>query len=563
MTDLFAANLAALAERSPDTARQVRRPASDSPFRPAFAADGQPIVEFGGRPLESRRAPADAARRQAATITAPRVAVVGFGAGYLVEALLRAGHEVGVIVESDPEAVAAALGARDLRHILGRVPLVLTGALQDPVELVLLKSRVPAIAPLGARVTTDERLARIVASWPKIPAPGRRPRVLLVGPIYGGSLETARSTARALTAAGAETTFLDFSPFASGWSAFEAMTVPLAGQKAMQSGLGDLLGQAVLRQAAVLKPDLVLAMAQAPLSMSVLGQLRGAGIRTAFWFVENWRVLPYWKEVAVGYDVFFAIQGQPFLDQVRAAGAEKAVYLPTACDPERHLPVTLTAGERLRYAAQVSFAGAPYLNRRRLLAAMGDYELKLWGEGWEQTELARFAVGSGHRFSLDEMVRVFAGSQINLNIHAATHVDGLDPDPDYLNPRTFELAACGAFQLVDAREPLADAFSADEVVSFRTVPELRGQVEYFLARPAEREAMAARARTRALAAHTFIHRIRRILVDTVGAASAAAALLENTGERLCDAIDRMERADPSMIKDEALLRVLRELEPKS
>ena len=47
----------------------------------------------------------------------------------------------------------------------------------------------------------------------------RSPRVLVVGPIYGGSLETARSTARASETLGAETRLLDFDAFGAGWHA--------------------------------------------------------------------------------------------------------------------------------------------------------------------------------------------------------------------------------------------------------------------------------------------------------------------------------------------------------
>ena len=54
----------------------------------------------------------------------------------------------------------------------------------------------------------------------------------------------------------------------------------------------------VIASAADFRPDLVIALAQAPLNASVCDRLRAAGIKVAFWFVENYRVLPYWKQVA-------------------------------------------------------------------------------------------------------------------------------------------------------------------------------------------------------------------------------------------------------------------------
>jgi spore maturation protein CgeB len=386
----------------------------------------------------------------------------------------------------------------------------------------------------------------------------RPPRVIVVGPIYGGSLETARSTARAVRGLGADTRFLDFSSFAAGWDALARFQVPPAGRAALQARYADVLGEAVLHEAAAWRPDLVLALAQAPLNVGVLDQLRQAGIRTAFWFVENFRVLPYWRQVAPAYDVFFAIQREPFLSLLREAGARRAVYLPTACDRSRHMRVQLTAEERDRFHADVSFAGAPYLNRRRLLLAVTDFSPRLWGEGWDKTELARYAADAGRRFTLPEMVRVFSGTRVNLNIHSAAHVDTLDPDPDYINPRTFEIAACGAFQLVDQRGPLGDVFTSDEVVSFTSVAELRDQIAYYLAHDEQRREIAERARRRALAEHTFENRVATILREALPGHLAPVGQAAPR-ETLDEAVGRVSQA-ASMSRDEAALRVLQQIQ---
>jgi hypothetical protein len=148
-----------------------------------------------------------------------------------------------------------------------------------------------------------------------------------------------------------------------------------------------------------------------------------------------------------------------------------------ACDAERHVPLVLTPEEQERYGCDVSFAGAPYLNRRGLLPALADFDLRIWGEGWNDEALGPFIADQGRRFTLDQMVRVFAGSRINLNLHSAEHVAGFDPQPDYLNPRTFELAACEAFQLVDRRDPLRAAIKL--YVTFKSLEFRRRREELF------------------------------------------------------------------------------------
>lgn len=388
--------------------------------------------------------------------------------------------------------------------------------------------------------------------------PARPPRVLVVGPMYGGSLETARSTARASEAAGADTRLLDFGAFGAGWDAFTRFSLAAANTTKLRVEYAKLLGETVIAAASEWRPDLVIALAQAPLNASVCARLRGAGIKVAFWFVENFRVLPYWKHVAKDYDVVFAMQDEPFLTMLRDAGAPKAVYLPTACDPDRHAPVSLTDDERRRFGADISFAGAPYLNRQRMLLGLIDLNPKIWGEGWAGTEVERLAAERGARFNLDEMIRIFSASKINLNIHSANHVDGLDPDPDYVNPRTFELASCGAFQLVDARHQLPSMFKDDELVTFRSTAELRSLIAHYLAHPEARAAIAARGRARVIADHTFVHRVRRIFAETLPAELQPGRPAESRG--LADAIGALERNSARMTPDEAMMRVLQHVQ---
>lgn len=393
-----------------------------------------------------------------------------------------------------------------------------------------------------------------VAAHSAAPRPAR---VLVIGPIYGGSLETARSTARACESLGADTRLLEFDVFGAGWHTITRLPASSGHRTKIQADYAKVLGEMVVATAGEFRPDLVIGLAQAPLNASVCARLRAAGMKVVFWFVENHRVLPYWKHVAKDYDVFFAIQDEPFLSMLRDAGSPKAVYLPTACDPERHARVALSDAERERFGADVGFAGAPYVNRQRILLGLIDLGPRIWGEGWDRTELARLAGNDGARFDLVDMMRIFSATRVNLNIHSANHVDGLDPDPDYVNPRTFELAACGAFQLVDARAPLPALFRDDEVVTFRSTSELRRLITHFLARPDERAAIADRARARALTEHTFAHRVRTMFSETLPEHLQPGATARRS---ISDAIATCERTSSKMTTDEALLRVLRHVE---
>jgi spore maturation protein CgeB len=560
MSSLFDENLEALASASPAAAAAVASIATSlDGWSTGLATTGEPIVERDGRPLDSRRDPRQQARRAAADCPAGRVVVAGFGSGYFAEALLQRGIQVQALLEADAACLAAAMRARDLRELLARVPVTLTGALKDVVALATVRARADVIVAHPPSVAMSPELASLVAAWPSMRVARRRPRVLVVGPIYGGSLEVARSAHAACSAIGAEARLFDCTVFADGHHALSGLDVPKATRAALHGGYASVLADAVVSVAYEWKADLVFALAQAPLVPRAIDALKQLNIRSAFWFVENNRVLTYWKDVAAHYDWFYGIQENGFLERLAQAGAPQPRYLPVACDPERHRPLTLTADERVRFGSDVSFAGSPYLNRRRMFTGIADMNLRLWGGGWDDPLLGHLMAEEGRTFDIDDMVRVFCASSINLNLHSANHVTGIDPEPDFVNPRTFELAACQAFQLVDRRDPLPALFASDELVTFTTAAEMRAQIKWYLARPEERAQMAARARTRALAEHTYAHRMRQVLADTLSPELAGAAFAGAPVETLDDAIVRLEKESPRLAYDEAVLRIVREV----
>jgi spore maturation protein CgeB len=111
-------------------------------------------------------------------------------------------------------------------------------------------------------------------------------------------------------------------------------------------------------------------------------------------------------------------------------------------------------------------------------------------------------------------VKVFNGTKVNLNLHS-WNGPRLDPEGDFVNPRTFELAACGAFQLVDRRMLLGELFTDDEVSTFASEHELPAAIGRWLREPEARAAVASAARRRVLAEHTYEHRIKDLL-STLG-----------------------------------------------
>ena len=113
--------------------------------------------------------------------------------------------------------------------------------------------------------------------------------------------------------------------------------------------------------------------------------------------------------------------------------------------------------------------------------------------------------------STEETVQIFNASRINLNVHSSTYHEAIDPHGDFVNPRTFEIAACGGFQLVDRRSLLPEVFSEQEIVVFEGLKDGREKIRHFLDREQDRREFAEKGRRRVLMEHTYSLRMKELL----------------------------------------------------
>ncbi len=384
-------------------------------------------------------------------------------------------------------------------------------------------------------------------------------RILVVLPLYGGSLPVGRYCARALSGMGHTVEVFEAPEFYGAFTALKGLRVGAERLEHLESGFVQLVSQAVLAKVESFTPDLVLALAQAPLTRQVLRRLRKDGVPTAMWFVEDFKVFSYWRAFAPYYDFFAVIQKEPFLGELQKIGVENAFYLPLAAEPSFHRPLELDAVEKRKFGAQLSFLGAGYPNRRAAFRRLIRFDLKIWGNDWDgESALARYMQRPGQRIAPEEAVKIFNATAVNLNLHSSVQSADLVPPGDFVNPRTFELAGCGAFQLVDKRELLPELFAPDELATFSTMDELEERIEYFLAHPDERAVYARKGRERVLAAHTYAHRMQTLL-DTVAERrpgwperrpeSLDSALPEAFRKELTDVLQRLGLAADTPFED--------------
>ena len=337
-------------------------------------------------------------------------------------------------------------------------------------------------------------------------------RVLVILPFYGGSLPIGRYCLKGLQEAGCLVDSFEAPSFYPAFTALKELRVGNEQLDQLQDAFLQTLSQCILTKVDAFSPDLVLCLAQAPMSRTALQRLRKEGIPTAMWFVEDFRLFTYWRAFAPYYDIFAVIQKEPFLSELESIGVANALYLPLAAQPDIHHPLELTAEEKKEFGAPLSFMGAGYPNRRKAFLQLVEEGIAIWGTEWEgEPRLAPHVRRGGSRISTEDCVRIYNATAVNLNLHSSVQAEALISGGDFVNPRTFELAACGAFQLVDRRELMPELFSPEELVVFDSMDDLKKKFRHYRNNPEEREASAARARSRVLADHTYAHRMRTLL----------------------------------------------------
>jgi spore maturation protein CgeB len=341
---------------------------------------------------------------------------------------------------------------------------------------------------------------------------GARVRILVVLPLYGGSLPIGRYCTAALRQLGHLVEVFEAPDFYPTYKALQGLKVGTDRLQYLENSYLQVVSQAVLSKVETFEPDLVLAQAQAPLTIQSLKRLRRDGVVTAMWFVEDFRLFTYWKSFAPHYDFFAVIQKEQIFDELQAIGVENALYLPLAAHPEVHKPLELSAADKRKFGSDVSFMGAGYANRRVAFRELIRHDFKLWGTEWDcDSVLEPYVQMAGARVSSEDCVKIFNATKVNINLHSSIQAKELVTGGDFINPRTFEIAACRAFQLVDRRTLMPEAFAEDELATFGSMEELQDKIAHYLANAEEREAIAARGQERVLREHTYAARMQTLL----------------------------------------------------
>lgn len=294
---------------------------------------------------------------------------------------------------------------------------------------------------------------------------------------------------------------------------------------ALQSAVAEVLvvsANEMQFQAEQFRPDAVLVMnglhVFPPDHLEQIDQIRNMGIRTAIWFVDDPYVTNETVKIALHYDYIFTHERSCVM-LYRSIGCVQVYHLPLAAHFGLFRPMPVPQ----EYRTDICFIGIAFWNRVELFDEIAPYlkdkRVLIGGMLWERMKhfstISQF-VRDGW-IEVPETAMYYNGAKIVINLHRTTeagkdNLNGLNWPAESINPRTFEMAACGTLQLTDLRSELPEHYAiGSEIAVFHNAQHLIQQMDYYLTHEEERVRVAAKGYQRTKRDHTFTDRIHKLL----------------------------------------------------
>lgn len=256
----------------------------------------------------------------------------------------------------------------------------------------------------------------------------------------------------------------------------------------------------ILKLAREFQPDMILSTTGEvhPEVLAELGKVCSG--RRILWWGDSPANSRKWGILDPGWDLVF-MKDRSAVHKLRLVG-RNAHLLHEAMNPVWHKPV---GGQK---NDSVVVAGNYYAYRQAvLLRLMGDgVPVRLYGSPpppWAHPKIRMNH--TGRYIVCEEKSRMFREGLACLNTFNLT-------EGNSLNCRAFEIAGAGGLQLIEYRSAVEECFEpGKELLAFRTYEELLDQIDRARKSPGEMAAIRDAGARRALAEHTYRHRLDVIL----------------------------------------------------
>jgi len=334
-------------------------------------------------------------------------------------------------------------------------------------------------------------------------------RILYVGDVWEGS--TARQRAEALVDLGHDVTRVDSTQ--SFWDlggmfrrvvrkvTGHALDMTSTNRRMKESGRQDKYDIVWIDKGLIVKPATLKEVRESNVGVSLISyspdDMKGRHNQS-----------PQYLASIPLYDVLVTTKSYN-VDELRALGARRVVFVDNAYDPATHRPLKLSAEDVALYRADIGFVGAYEHDRARHLVhlARAGFNVTVWGPGWGWFRASHPGLLVKRRpiYGLD-YTKALNATKINLCFLRKLN-------RDLQTSRSVEIPACGAFMLGERTDEHERLFTEGvEAEYFEGVEELEEKCRRYLEDDATRTAIARRGRDRCVAgAYSNGERLRGVL----------------------------------------------------
>ena len=234
------------------------------------------------------------------------------------------------------------------------------------------------------------------------------------------------------------------------------------------------------------RPDLVLVVSGNLITSQALAEIKGATAATLFHFynenvANRLNTSATLRKAIRHYDHVFTTKSFN-VDSLSLMGAKAVTYVPHGYRDHCHFPVSVKKKDRRQYGSDVVFVGTWEHPRAQMLERLQSFKLRVWGNDWHRlrTGSALHSSVAGRAVYGGELARVFGASKVSLSFLRKAN-------RDLHTSRTFEIPACGGFQLSERTEEVLNFFEeGKEIECFSSLDELRDKITYYLKHESQR-----------------------------------------------------------------------------
>ena len=301
------------------------------------------------------------------------------------------------------------------------------------------------------------------------------------------------------------------------FSSFNKIRYKLSSNKAsLTESSRKAFSSEIIKKYKELAPKLVFVLNGEMLTPDVLQEM-SLSSTVVLWLFDSITRLPLCWEMLPYYNSVFCYEYDD-IQIIKERTAIEAKFLPQAVDPSAYHSI----GDSNK-KWDIVFAADLWKSERRkhliqkVVSAFPDRKIRVWGiykpwyKGfWQSLTRERRDVYTNCNATTEQLNQDYNSSQVVLNIHHEQQRNGA-------NPKVYEIAASGSFQICDANPYIESLFPHGEIGLYHNETELMEQIKWALdpKNREDRDNKAKQAQEIVCSSHTFKHRMQFVL-ETIG-----------------------------------------------